>query len=196
MWNPLLDIAKKNLKVFICRQEVPFVALGHTQSTNDACPWVYSVSAIGCCFLIPKPRNDKLCTFIQINWVVQLYKSHYRVYLKKWYIQHNFLRILDRNCTFNTIYPKRGIISEYSEIYLISFGYLHPEIQSFKKEMWKTLWSHLQHSYSILAIDESIHPHSLEWWNVDQLDFHLFFKGLYLWMDAGHRMRWGKKNCI
>ena len=38
----------------------------------------------------------------------------------------------------------------------------------------------MQHSYSILAMDECIHscihsPHSLEWWKVDQLGFHLFF---------------------
>ena len=41
-------------------------------------------------------------------------------------------------------------ISEYSEFYPISFGYLHPEIQSFKKEGEKTKWICSILSHSIL----------------------------------------------
>ena len=45
------------------------------------------------------------------------------------------------------------IISEYSEFYSMSFGYLHLEIQSLEREVKKTQWSNLQHLYSILAMD-------------------------------------------
>ena len=59
----------------------------------------------------------------------------------------------------NNILLKRVIISEYSKFYHISFGYLHPEIQSFKKREVKNavvqFAAFIQHS---IAMDESIHP--------------------------------------
>ena len=43
------------------------------------------------------------------------------------------LSILDRNCTSKKLKSSSRVISsEYSEFYRISFGYLHPEIQSFE----------------------------------------------------------------
>ena len=48
--------------------------------------------------------------------------------------ENNLFRILDHNVTRHIyIHPERVIISEYSEFYPISFGYLHPEIQSLQK---------------------------------------------------------------
>ena len=77
-----------------------------------------------------------------------------------------FLSILDRNCTSSVISFK------YSEFYRISFGYLHPEIVILIKRGENTMVQF-----------ESNHPcihtlHSLQWWKVDQLGFHLsFLKG-------------------
>ena len=68
------------------------------------------------------------------------------------------------------------IVSEYSEFYPISFGYLHPEMQSYKKEEMKNkvvqFAAFLQYS-SNGRVNSSMHTHSLECWKVDHFGFHL-----------------------
>ena len=70
--------------------------------------------------------------------------------------------ILDHNFTSNNYIPlKRVIISEYSKFYPSSFGYLHPEIVIYKREVKNTVVqfaAFIQHS-SNGQEHSSMHPH-------------------------------------
>ena len=96
----------------------------------------------------------------------------------------NFLKsILDQIVLVLLYFPKDWLVlnpvnftASHLDTYIQRYIHLY-------KERWK-------HSGPIRE-QSSMHPHSLQWWKVDQLGFHLSFFYRSASLDIGHRMRWG-----
>ena len=101
-----------------------------------------------------------------------------------------FLSLLDQNCTSKNLYIlKEWLVLIYSAFYRISFGYLHPEIQSFKEREVKTQ----------MVQFENNHPCIHTVYNGERWTISLVFTSLYkrdVVLDVGHQLRWGEKHFI